>query len=50
MIYIKLFNTDSDRVSYEGSENYIKPYVSYVREDCSVHYGENVTPMLNEDK
>lgn len=38
MKYIKLFNTDSDRVSYEGSENYIEPYVSYVKEDDSVHY------------
>ena len=40
MKYIKLFDIDSDRVSYEDSENYIEPYVSYVEEDYSVHYNK----------
>lgn len=38
MKYIKLFNEDSDRVSYEYGENYFEPYVSYVEEDYSVYY------------
>ena len=38
MKYIKLFNEDSDRVSYEYGENYFEPYVSYVKEDYSVYY------------
>lgn len=38
MKHIKLFNEDSDRVSYEYGENYFEPYVSYVEEDHSVYY------------
>ena len=44
MKYIKLFDIDSDRVSYEDSENYIEPYVSYVDGDNTVHYGGGDTP------
>ena len=38
--YLKLFDTDTERVSYEEGENYIEPYVSYVDGDNSVHYNK----------
>ena len=38
--YLKLFETDSERVGYEDGENYIEPYVSYVEVDNSVHYNK----------
>lgn len=38
--YLKLFETDSARVEYEGSENYLEPYVSYVEGDNTVHYNK----------
>lgn len=40
--YLKLFETDSERVEYEGGGSYIEPYVSYVEEDNSVHYNKPV--------
>lgn len=40
MKYLKKFSTDSERVVYEGSENYLEPYVSYVEGDNSVHYNK----------
>lgn len=58
--YLKLFSTDNDRVTYEGGNDYIEPYVSYVEEDNSVHYNKpketrvvavfNVTSTTNETK
>ena len=38
--FLKKFETDSDRVEYEGSENYLEPYVSYVEGDNTVHYNK----------
>ncbi len=38
--YLKLFSTDNDRVTYEGSNDYIEPYVSYVEGDNTVHYNK----------
>ena len=38
--YLKLFSTDAERTEYEGSENYIEPYVSYVEGDNTVHYNK----------
>ena len=38
--YLKLFETDSERVGYEDSESYLEPYVSYVEGDNSVHYNK----------
>lgn len=38
--YIKLFETDSERITYEGSNDYIEPYVSYVDGDNTVHYNK----------
>ena len=38
--YLKLFSTDNDRVTYEGGNDYIEPYVSYVEGDNSVHYNK----------
>ena len=38
--YLKLFDTDSERITYENSQNYIEPYVSYVEGDDSVHYNK----------
>lgn len=38
--YLKLFETDSERVGYEDSENYLEPYVSYVEGDNTVHYNK----------
>jgi hypothetical protein len=37
---IKLFATDNDRLSYEDSENYLEPYVSYVDGNNSVYYNK----------
>lgn len=58
--YLKLFETDNDRLTYEEGETYIEPYVSYVEEDNSVHYNKkpetrvvavfNVTSTENETK
>ena len=58
--YLKLFETDSDRVGYEDGENYLEPYVSYVERDNTVHYNKpketrvvavfNVTSTTNETK
>ena len=45
--YLKKFSTDSDRIEYEGSENYLEPYVSYVDGDNSVHYNKpNETRLI----
>ena len=38
--YLKKFSTDSARVEYEDSENYLEPYVSYVEGDNTVHYNK----------
>ena len=38
--YLKLFENDNDRTIYEGSNDYIEPYVSYVEGDNSVHYNK----------
>ena len=38
--YLKLFSTDNDRVTYEGGNDYIEPYVSYVEGDNTVHYNK----------
>ena len=38
--YLKLFETDNERVEYENSENYIEPYVSYVEGDNSIYYNK----------
>ena len=38
MEYLKLFETNSARTEYEGGGSYVEPYVSYVKEDTSVHY------------
>ena len=40
--YLKKFSTDSERVEYEDSENYLEPYVSYVDGDNTVHYNKEV--------
>lgn len=40
--YLKKFSTDPERVEYEGSENYLEPYVSLVEGDNSVHYNKFV--------
>ena len=55
--YLKLFETDNDRLTYEEGESYIEPYVSYVEGDNSVHYNKpketrvvavfNVTDTIN---
>ena len=44
--YLKKFSTDSARVEYEGSENYIEPYVSYVEGDNTVHYNKVETRII----
>ena len=44
--YLKKFSTDSARVEYEGSENYLEPYVSYVEGDNSVHYNKAETKLI----
>ena len=44
--YLKKFSTDSARVEYEGSNDYIEPYVSYVEGDNSVHYNKFVETRL----
>ena len=36
--YIKFFKDNLERGTYEGSVDYIEPYVSYVEDDESVHY------------
>ena len=38
--YLKKFSTDPARVEYEGSNDYIEPYVSYVEGDNTVHYNK----------
>ena len=52
--YLKLFETDSERVEYEGGGNYIEPYVSYVEGDNSVHYNKppetRVVAKFNDNK
>ena len=40
MKYLKKFETENDRTSYENGESYIEPYVSYVEGDNSVHYNK----------
>lgn len=44
--YLKKFSTDSARTEYEGSENYLEPYVSYVEGDNTVHYNKFVETKL----
>ena len=44
--YLKKFSIDSARVEYEGSENYLEPYVSYVEGDNSVHYNKVETKLI----
>ena len=44
--YIKKFSTDSDRVEYEGSNDYLEPYVSYVEGDNTVHYNKIETRLI----
>ena len=44
--YIKKFSTDSDRVEYEGSNDYLEPYVSYVDGDNTVHYNKIETRLI----
>ncbi len=44
--YLKKFSTDSDRIEYEGSDNYLEPYVSIVEGDNSVHYNKFVEKRL----
>ena len=44
--YLKLFETDSERVEYEDSNDYIEPYVSYVEGDNTVHYNKFVETKL----
>lgn len=44
--YLKLFDTDSERITYENSQNYIEPYVSYVEGDDSVHYNKVETRLV----
>ena len=39
MKYLKLFETENDRNTYENSESYIEPYVSYV-DGGDVHYNK----------
>ncbi len=38
--YLKKFDNDPARVEYEGSNDYLEPYVSYVEGDNSVHYNK----------
>ena len=40
MKFLKKFQTNSDRTSYEGSNKYIEPYVSLVKESDSSHYNK----------
>ena len=44
--YLKKFSTDSDRIEYEGSNNYIEPYVSYVDGDNGVHYNVAISSVV----
>ena len=44
--YLKSFGMDSERLTYEDSENYIEPYVSYVDENDSVHYNKVETKLV----
>jgi hypothetical protein len=44
--YLKLFETDSERVEYEYSENYLEPYASYVEGDNTVHYNKVETRLV----
>lgn len=44
--YIKKFSTDSARVEYEGSNDYIEPYVSLVDGESSVHYNKIETKLV----
>lgn len=44
--YLKKFSTDSVRVEYEDSENYLEPYVSYVEVDNTVHYNKPETRLI----
>ena len=44
--FIKKFSTDSERVVYEDSENYLEPYVSYVEGDNTVHYNKVETKLV----
>ena len=44
--FIKKFSTDSARVEYEGSNDYLEPYVSYVEGDNSVHYNKVETKLI----
>ena len=44
--YLKKFSTDSDRIEYEGGNDYIEPYVSYVEGDNSVHYNKVETRLI----
>ena len=44
--YLKKFSTDSARVEYEDSENYLEPYVSYVEGDNTVHYNKAETKLI----
>lgn len=38
MKHLKKFSTDTDRIAYEISNDYIEPYVSLVGQNSSVHY------------
>lgn len=40
MKYLKLFETENDRTSYENSESYIEPYVSCLNGGGVVHYNK----------
>ena len=44
--YLKKFSTDSERVEYEDSNDYIEPYVSYVEGDNTVHYNKVETKLV----
>ena len=44
--YLKKFSTDPDRIEYEGGNDYIEPYVSYVEGDNSVHYNKPETRLI----
>lgn len=38
MKYLKEFETNQERTTFESSAKYVEPYVSLVNDDYSVHY------------
>ena len=49
MKYLKSFNTESERQSYELSLDFVEPYVSYVEDSDRIYYSSDITLIATDE-